>query len=45
MCIRDSGYSLADMTDRYQEALALIQRALALKPDEGAILDLSLIHI
>ncbi len=33
------GYSLADMTDRYQEALALIQRALALKPDEGAILD------
>ena len=33
------GYSLADMTDRHQEALALIQRALALKPDEGAILD------
>ncbi len=33
------GYSLADMTDRYAEALDLIQRALALKPDEGAILD------
>lgn len=33
------GYSLADMTDRYAEALELIQRALALKPDEGAILD------
>lgn len=33
------GYSLADMTDRYQEALALVQRALALKPDEGAIMD------
>ena len=33
------GYSLADMTDRYAEAHDLIQRALALKPDEGAILD------
>jgi tetratricopeptide (TPR) repeat protein len=33
------GYSLADMTDRYAEALELIQRALAIKPDEGAILD------
>jgi len=33
------GYSLADMTNRYQEALSLIQRALALKPEEGAILD------
>jgi len=33
------GYSLADMSDQYAEALELIQRALALKPDEGAILD------
>lgn len=33
------GYSLADMSDRYTEALDLIERALALKPDEGAILD------
>jgi tetratricopeptide (TPR) repeat protein len=33
------GYSLADMTDRYAEALELIQRALAIKPNEGAILD------
>lgn len=33
------GYTLADKTDRYQEALELIQRALELKPDAPAILD------
>jgi tetratricopeptide (TPR) repeat protein len=33
------GYSLANLTDRYAEALALIQRALALKPDDPAIID------
>lgn len=33
------GYTLADRTDRYQEALDLIQRALALKPDDPFILD------
>lgn len=33
------GYTLADRTDRYQEALGYIQRALALSPDDPAILD------
>lgn len=33
------GYTLADRTDRYQEALELIQRALKLKPDTPAIVD------
>lgn len=33
------GYTLADRTDRYQEALGLIEKAYALKPDEPAILD------
>lgn len=33
------GYSLADRTDRYTEALGYIQKALAIKPDEAAILD------
>ncbi len=33
------GYTLADQTDRYQEALEYIQRAFALKPDAAAILD------
>ncbi|WP_260292097.1 tetratricopeptide repeat protein [Sedimenticola hydrogenitrophicus] len=33
------GYTLADQTDRHQEALDYIQRALALKPDSAAILD------
>ena len=33
------GYTLADRTDRHSEALAFIQRALDLAPDEGAILD------
>lgn len=33
------GYTLADQTDRYEEALELIEQALALKPEEPAILD------
>ncbi|WP_428608448.1 tetratricopeptide repeat protein [Sedimenticola sp.] len=33
------GYTLADQTNRHQEALDYIQRALALKPDSAAILD------
>jgi tetratricopeptide (TPR) repeat protein len=33
------GYTLADQTDRYQEALGYIQRALELKPDNAAVLD------
>jgi len=33
------GYSLADRTDRFTEALSYIERALALKPDDPAILD------
>jgi tetratricopeptide (TPR) repeat protein len=33
------GYTLADHTDRYEEALALISRALELEPNEPAILD------
>ncbi|MDH3672420.1 MAG: tetratricopeptide repeat protein [Gammaproteobacteria bacterium] len=33
------GYTLADRTERYDEALELIQRALALKPDDPFILD------
>ncbi|MBP9033780.1 MAG: tetratricopeptide repeat protein [Pseudomonadales bacterium] len=33
------GYSLANLTDRLAEALALIQQALALKPDDPAIID------
>jgi tetratricopeptide (TPR) repeat protein len=33
------GYTLADRTDRFQEARALIEKALALKPDEPAIKD------
>ncbi|MGD2081993.1 MAG: tetratricopeptide repeat protein [Chromatiales bacterium] len=33
------GYTLAERTDRYEEALGYIERALALKPDNGAILD------
>lgn len=33
------GYTLADRTDRHAEALDLIRRALALKPDEPAIID------
>ncbi|HHQ42631.1 MAG TPA: tetratricopeptide repeat protein [Chromatiales bacterium] len=33
------GYTLADRTDRYQEALGYIQRALELRPDNPAIID------
>ena len=33
------GYTLADRTDRYEEAYALIQRALELKPDNHYIVD------
>lgn len=33
------GYCLADQTERFQEALDYIQKALALKPDSPAILD------
>lgn len=33
------GYTLADQTNRHQEALDYIQRALALKPDSAAIMD------
>lgn len=33
------GYSLTNLTDRHAEALELIGRALALKPDDPAILD------
>ena len=33
------GYTLADRTQRYQEALEYIQRAYELSPDEPAILD------
>ena len=33
------GYTLADRTNRYQEALTLIERALKLKPDTPAIVD------
>ena len=33
------GYTLADKTDRYEEALQLITVALALRPDNPAILD------
>ena len=33
------GYTLANRTDRYDEALKLIQRALAIKPNDPAIRD------
>lgn len=33
------GYTLADNTKRYQEALGLIEQAMRLKPDDAAILD------
>ncbi len=33
------GYTLADRTDRLTEALGLIQAALKLRPDDGAMLD------
>jgi len=33
------GYTLADRTDRYGEALTFISRAFLLKPDDPAIID------
>ena len=33
------GYTLADLTDRYEEARKLIERALELKPDEHYVVD------
>jgi len=33
------GYTLTDRTDRHQEALGYIEQALALLPDDGAVLD------
>lgn len=33
------GYTLADRTDRYQEALDYLQRAIALLPESAAVLD------
>lgn len=33
------GYTLADRTERYEEALAYIERAIALLPDDAAVLD------
>lgn len=33
------GYTLANRTDRYQEAYELIQQAIAIKPDNAAIID------
>jgi tetratricopeptide (TPR) repeat protein len=33
------GYTLADRTDRYREALELISRAIAAQPDSAAIID------
>jgi len=39
MAINALGYTLADRTDRYDEALALIEQAYQLNPDDAAILD------
>ncbi len=33
------GYTLTDQTDRHEEAFELIERALAIKPDEPAFID------
>ncbi|MDP1929927.1 MAG: tetratricopeptide repeat protein [Gammaproteobacteria bacterium] len=33
------GYTLADRTDRHEEALALLERAIAISPDDPAIID------
>ncbi|TAN46828.1 MAG: tetratricopeptide repeat protein [Methylococcaceae bacterium] len=33
------GYTLADKSNRYSEALSLLTRALALRPEEAAVLD------
>lgn len=39
MAYNTLGYTLADRTDRYQEAYELIQRALELAPEDPAIID------
>lgn len=39
MAINALGYTLADRTDRLEEALALIKQAYQLNPDDAAILD------
>src|SRR5690606_36312391 len=39
MAINALGYTLADRTDRYDEALVLIEQAYQLNPDDAAILD------
>ena len=33
------GYTLTDQTDRHEEALVLIEKALSIKPDEAAFID------
>ena len=33
------GYTLADQTDRYEEARHLIEKAYELRPDEASIID------
>lgn len=39
MALNALGYTLTNLTDRYEEALALIQRAIEIKPDDPAIMD------
>ena len=39
MALNALGYTLADRTDRHQEALQLIEQAYQLNPDDPAILD------
>ncbi|QGZ30104.1 tetratricopeptide repeat protein [Stutzerimonas stutzeri] len=39
MALNALGYTLADRTDRYAEALSLIEQAYRLNPDDAAILD------
>ena len=39
MALNALGYTLADRTERYSEALELIEQAFALNPDDAAILD------
>lgn len=39
MALNALGYTLADRTDRYEEAQALIEQAYRLNPDDAAILD------
>jgi tetratricopeptide (TPR) repeat protein len=39
MSLNALGYTLADMTDQYDEAEKLIKRALDMEPDSAAIID------